>query len=498
MLSVCKRLTKCPHRYSEFLDLDEGHPLVRTLSIPCSILQTHKLEILLHTTASTTESRSQNAESLLVPGLDIANSSSGRSTMITYPVHKSLLYAEGLHSLGNLAAVEAHSDQRPETKMLKCVVDWSWNLAQQRSQNGLPISPINLALAEAAIKVFRQSLDKSVEYEHLWFDSGMPALSEWLTEGVERSVGPMKPTTERLIGSICDNASQSVENEAATKLQQEKDATITDASRNIINQGISIWAENAHSELRDRLSSAFSSRDWRKTKWWKLFWRVDDVGYIASDILQRAWLIEAEKEMIWLCGRIHQSGLLGPPRLRPPSSDDPEHEEQKLGGSPPAPSAADLAPTSTNFDEPLPVVYPWPQDVLRARSSLASLTVPPLQALSQSLILQTISTNFLTSSLSVLLYVSISTTSPYESGAVAATGLVYSLRRLQKRWGVARGEWEEEVREEGKRVLRNMEGIMREAVDDYKPEVDEISIEERAVAMRAIGDVKKALKAIKS
>ena len=33
-----------------------------------------------------------------------------------------------------------------------------------------------------------------------------------------------------------------------------------------------------------------------------------DVGYIASIILQRTWLVDAEKEMIRSCGRIYQSG----------------------------------------------------------------------------------------------------------------------------------------------------------------------------------------------
>jgi len=357
--------------------------------------------------------------------------------------------------------------------------------------------PINLSLAETAIEAFRSSLNRSLDYEHLWFDAGIPALSTWLIDGTGSQSGSMKLATRRLIETLSENTSQGIQHEASVKLQQEEDATVPVKSRVVIGQGISIWAENAHTELRDRLNSAFGSKSWRKTKWWKLFWRADDVGYIASDILRQAWLTEAEKEMIWVCGRIHQSGLLGPPKLRPEPVVDPEDEEQKLGGMPPAPSAEDLAPKTTDFNEPPPARHPWPQAIARARSTLSSMTVPPLQALSQALLLQTVSTNVLASSLSALLYVSISSTSPYESGAIAATGLVYSLRRLQRRWVTARGEWEVAVREEGRRVLRSMETVLREPVDEYKPGVDKDGIQDRATATQAIGKVKKELEAIR-
>lgn len=432
-----------------------------------------------------------------MPSLEIANSASGKPATVTYPVHKILMYEEGLKSLGTFATIESHAEKRQEGRMFKGVIDWSWSTSQQRNIADEPVSPINLALAETAIETFRRSLDKSIEYEHMWFDAGVPALSSWLSEGTAASPNMIKTSVKKLIQTICDKARQEILREEVHKLQQQNAATVPIATKNIINQGIAIWAENAHTELRDRLSAAFGSRSWRKTKWWKLFWRVDDVAYVASEILQRAWLVDAEKEMIWISGRIHQSGLLGPPKLRPTPPHDPEEEEQKLGSKPPAPSAADLIPQASNFDEPPPVEHPWPQEMVRARSTLSSLTVPPLQALSQALVLQTISTNILTSSLAALLYVSISTTSPYESGAIAATGLAYSLRRLQKKWETARSEWETDVREEGKRVLRLTEVLAREAVEGVRPEIDEIGIQQRAVARKAVDKVRGALDELK-
>ena len=476
--------------------MDERHPLLRTFSLPSSTLSKHKLELLVHTINAAAELGQEQAANLLVPGLEIATSSSGRST-VTYPVHRALVYEEGLNSLGTFAAFEAREARPRRRLMLKGVIDWSWSTVQQRDDPGQAMSPINLALAERAIETFRNSLDKSLDYEHLWFDAGMPALSMWLLEGTESTSDSVKPSVASLIETICESTHQSIRNEAVRQAQRDQEATISASTRDVISQGISIWSENAHAELRDRLHSAFGSKSWKKTKWWKLFWRVDDVGYVSSDILQRAWLVEAEKEMIWIVGRIHQSGLLGIPQLRPTPVVDPEDTEQKLGGKPPAPSATDLAPQASTFDEPQAIKHPWPQHIAHARSALASLTVPPLQALSQALLLQTLSTNILTSALSVLLYVSISTTSIYESGAIAATGLIYSLRRLQNRWEAARGEWEAEVREDGRRVLRISEHIAREAVDEYKPEVDEVAARERAVAAEAVANVEEALVALK-
>jgi len=478
-------------RYAENAGIDDRHPLVRTLFIPSPILQNHTIEIFVYTINSMTEPTNEGAASFLVPSLEIANSA------MTYPVHKALMYEEGLSSLGTFATIEAHVEQSQVGRMFKGVIDWSWSTSQQRDKADEPVTPINLALAESAIETFRRSLDKSIEYEHMWFDAGMPALSAWLLEGTQAQPDFLKPAVRRLIQIICDNVDQGILREEVLRMQKEKAATVPIATQNIISQGITIWAQNAHTELRDRLNVAFASQSWRKTLWWKLFWRVDEVGYVASEILQRTWLVEAEKEMIWMSGRIHQSGLLGPPKLRPTPPHDPEDEEQKLGGKPPAPTAADFVPQASNFNEPPHFEHPWPQDMARARSTLSSLTIPPLQALSQGLVLQTVSTNVLVIFLSALVYVSISTTSPYESGAIAATGLVYSLRRLQKKWEYARGEWEMDVREEGRRVLRHTENLAREAVEDVQPEADEVGIRERAVARKAVGKVREALNELK-
>ena len=472
--------------------MDEKHPLVRTFFIPSSLLRSHNLEILIHIANGATEPSSDLVTHLLVPAIDIRISGSGRLSTVTYPVHKALIYGEGIKNLSTFAAVEKESDQREEGRVLQGVLDCSWTTARQELSNDQAVSLVNLALAETAIEAFRESSDKSLEYEHLWYDAGMPALSAWLIEGSGQS-GSVKPAVRRLIKILCQNASREMKKEAAVKLQQETAATVSDTTKHAIQQAISIWAQMAHTELRDRLEIAFDSKGWRKIKWWRLIWRADDVGYTVLNIIRRAWLVDAEKEMIWMCGRIYQSGLLGPPRLRLTPAIDLKDKSPKLGSVPFSPDATDIILPASTFEGPLTVRQPWLQDISRARSTLASLTVPPLQALSQTLLLQTLLTNVLASSFAGLIYLSVSTISPYESGAVAATGLVYSLRRLQTRWESVRAEWETRITEEGRRVLRCTEDAMREGAEGLKPQVNEVEIEERTLATNAVEDIEKAL-----
>ena len=485
------RLADYGYSYAEQADVDDRHPLVTTLFIPSATLRTHNLEILIQASPAADQSYGEaRAANLLVPGLETQSSISGRLSTVTFPVHKTVLYREGLQGLDSIPKSSMH-----EGRMFKVIIDWSWSTLQQQSQNVQSVSPINLALAEAAIAIFRQSLQRSVEYEHLWFDAGMPDITAWMSDGTESQNGGIKPAVHGLLQTICNNANEATAQEDESSVQRQKASTVSKATKIIIEQGISIWAENAHTELRDRLNSAFHSKSWRRIKWWKLFWRADDVGYIASDILQKAWLVEAEKEMIWISGRIHQSGLLGPPKLRPTAVPDPE-DEQTLGGHPPAPSVSDLVEKVPSYEavEDQVFQHPWQQNIFRVRSALSRFTIPPLQTLSQSLLLQTISTNALTASLSALLYVSVSTTSPYEAGAIAAVGFVWSLRRLQTRWESARSTWEAQIREDGRRVLRNVEEVARKDVrEGGMGEVDEFGREERKVAREAVARVERAL-----
>ena len=161
--------------------MDNRHPLLRTLFIPSAILHTHNLEIFVQASPAAYRSYGgSSAASPLVPELQTRTSTSGRLSTITFPVHKALIFQEGLKDLGNIPDINVR-----EKAMYNIIIDWSWSTLQQQSQRAQSIAPINLALGEAAIDAIRQSLRRSVEYEHMWFDAGMSGISAWIVDGTE-------------------------------------------------------------------------------------------------------------------------------------------------------------------------------------------------------------------------------------------------------------------------------------------------------------------------
>ncbi|CRK35258.1 hypothetical protein BN1708_016435, partial [Verticillium longisporum] len=57
-----------------------------------------------------------------------------------------------------------------------------------------------------------------------------------------------------------------------------------------------------------------------------------------------------------------------------------------------------------------------------------------------------------------------SVTTLYEAGAVAALGIVWSLRRLQTKWETAREFWEGDIREEGRKAVRGAEASIADVL----------------------------------
>lgn len=378
-------------------------------------------------------------------------------------------------------------DGSGQGSMLKSVIDGNWTDLQSIAERSL--SPINLTQAEAATKSFRDSSGLAAVYERVWFRSGLASLSEWFVEGLSGQVPALKPAVRRLIEHIVENAREAVLRQEEETKKQIESTTVPVSTRDSLDQAIIWWAEVSHTELRDQLGNAFIGRDWKKLQWWKLFWRVDDVSFIAANLLQQSWLVEAEKEMIWHFGRIEQTGLSDPAKLslRPQTVVDAEARS----------SQSSLRSRDTK--EELRVHSPssirlWPQEISNARTQLSATTIFPLQALSQRLLLEAISITFLTSSLSAQLYLAICTTSIYEAGAIAALGFVYSLHRLQSKWSSARETWEGSVMEEGRRILRDVEVRMREMVrNGGRKIVDEREAEDRKLVLQRLEGVRNAL-----
>jgi hypothetical protein len=346
-------------------------------------------------------------------------------------------------------------------------------------------APINIAVGTKALDSFRESIQNSTIYERAWFQSGLPTLSQWLIHDLQMSQG-IKPPLKTLIASVADDVETSVAKEDAARLQKLASVqTDQQVTASIIGH-LETWAEKSHAELRDQLDEAFAAKNWHKLAWWKLLWRVDDITMISSEILERRWLVTAEKNSVYLAGRMNQAGY--PDEIpRPVVSSIPEATTEET-----APTAENQRmDLSTNVRKPMP----WHERIPSARAELINDTVPPLQALAQRLILQTFSTTSISSAASALLYVSVSSFSVFEASAVAALGLTFSLRRMQKLWEGAREAWQVTVKEEGRRTLKSTEESVRFIIDnaEKKEVAEDEDVVERRNAREAVKKVREAL-----
>lgn len=461
-------------------------PLYKVLYAPSRVLRAHNIEVLVSTlnvnTAHmlTTASTESSGESVLVPKLQ---ATSARGTPVPYPVHKTLVLAEGLDSA--LAFGRFSSDSADDMRsMVKVAVDLPAPEKEVGPDAQAESAVVNVEVGTQALASFRESVANSQIYQRGWFKSGLPTLSQWLVSDVQQSA-PIKPAMRTLIASIVDDVEAKLSKEDTARLallasiptDRETTAAVTNALDN--------WAEKSHTELRDELDEAFSARNWHKLSWWKLFWRVDDVTMLSQEIIERRWLVSAEKSSIFLAGRMAQADFPAEIPRTVVQHDIPVTTTE---------TAPTLDNQPTNLSTEVRKSQPWSDNIATAREELVAANVPPLQALAQRLILQTMSTTSLSSALSALLYVS-SSCSVFEASAVAALGLTFSLRRMQKLWEGARDSWQGTVREEGRRTVKATEDLVRFIIrskEQGKAQVDEGAAERRQ-AREAIGAVREAL-----
>jgi len=469
------------------------------------MLKKHNIEILissLHFGAVPTGEQNRVQNAVLVPTLETPTSTSGRYMNVTYPVHKTLLLGEGLKSLVDYGKFTA--GQKLPKDMCKLAVSLP-NSAFYTTPG--EISPVDLEIGEKALEKIRESIDNATMWEEGWFRAGIPDLSAWLLENttVEKGVA-LKPAIANLIGSVLADTEQQVTASEFEAAQLAIAATVTQTTRAEITKVIEEWSEASHGELRDKLDMAFASKHWRRLKWYKLFWRADDVAMITSDILERRWLVEAEKGAIFLSGRIEGEGLLTDEQLKanalrslptlPPQDCVEERDPFELQYSEllkPDIHAADEGSTL-----PPATQTPWPKTIPLTRHALATRTIPSLEALAQKLVLQTASTTSIAAAISALAYISTTTTSLYEASAVFAFGTVLGLWRMQGKWQDAMKFWEGEVREEGRKAVRGTEeGVRVCVVEGGRGVVDEVGVEDRRVAKEVVEHAKMELEKMK-
>jgi hypothetical protein len=497
-------------RYGDEGDYHPRNPLLETISVPSLTLQKNNLEILVTSLnvdiegprkPSGTDSPS---DAILIPSLQTPTSASGRVTLVTYPVHKAIVVGEGLESSVAYGRYTAESiSQRIPREMVKVAVELPAPQNTVEPQSSKAVAAVDLDVASKALATFRESIANSVAYEHGWYRSGLPAITEWLADGLRHQDSKLKPAVKNLVLSTLDDIEAKIIEEDAERLEQLVASTVPEPTRKSIIDSLKIWAEHAHTELRDQLGGVMAGKNWRKIAWWKLFWRVDDVSMIASEVLERRWLVDAEKGSIYITGRIEEAGLFEG-QTRPGEEVLTKSPEMPLedGGftTPVSPFkwrevAARKAALAEDGEVRIPDPKPWPMQIPVIRALLLKDTVPPLQALAQSLVLSTLSTTSLTSALSALIFLSVPSLSVVEAAAVAVFGLVWSLRRMQVRWERARDMWMGEITEEGRKALKYTEDLVTDIVKTGgMPKEDVEGIEQRKAARESVQQVRELLK----
>ncbi|KAK3378264.1 hypothetical protein B0H63DRAFT_398165 [Podospora didyma] len=391
-------------------------------------------------------------DAILVPTVDIAAPKLTQPTHIATPVHMALLVGDGVLGAASILSLPLLGG----TDTIASAVNFKKLSTEDLA--GCPLVKINVDAGSDGLGLFRDSVGNAMKFEALWTEANVGRIGEWLKSNVlpsgEEGTATTKAPVRHLIRSLLQNADAAIQAQEARDLSLSITGTVAPQSLAQLNQGLSEWAQNAHEELQQQLEIAFTDRPWRRLGWWKLFWRVDDVGMLSSEMLALRFLPEAERGIIYLAGRIREAGVIEGQTAGHPSYSGPVPPPPTLGGG---------QPQLDNTNASGAVVAKWPEHIPFTRNYLQDKTVPALQALAQKLVLQSLTTGTVTIVLAGLSY--LSAYGAYECGAIAALGIIWSLRRLQKKWDAAREFWEGEVLEEGRKAVRASEVSIAEVLN---------------------------------
>ena len=511
-------------RYGSEDDILPQNPLLETMTIPSRVLEKNNLEILITSLNLDATQDTEMVEAILVPPLQTPIAASGRAGYVRYPVHKALLVGEGIDGCMAVGKLSPLFDREEAIADLKDLIYTTVNLPQKQQEHN-NTHFVDIDDAGRALNLFRENISNGPVFSEKWQSSGMPHLSQWLTSQRESEAPDSDATVVQAgrainshIRSVLHSTSTSIATSEQTARAIVASQSISDSTRTNMQRGITEWAQLAHTDLQHSLDRALASRSWRRTSWYKLIWRVDDVGVAAEDVLRSHWLLNAESYLAFLAGRVTEAGFFrntaetkykfNPPSTPPTTLLADDLDAQYAASSPSQtnfssniatdafvvspridaltlPSAPSLlrtntftAATSSLSDlDPTPIpTGPWPQSITTARLSLLNTLVPSLQARAQTLLFQSFSTLAGTSALGAWFYAATYGAGLYEAGAISALGAVIALRRLQSHWEKAREVFVGEVRESGRVVLGEVEGVLRAVIREN--ERKEVSIED--------------------
>jgi hypothetical protein len=494
--------------------LQQAHQTLPTLSIPASVLQRSNIEILVSSVNAPTArgglaNGTTTSDAFLSPIIGTPTNANGRQTVISQPVHKSLVVAKDLNELIWVAKLLASADFSSEREAQ--MVDVLVNLEGVTGKQIEGTMVVDAQKAESGLNAIRSSLEKAITYEHNWLDSGMPILSRWLTLASAKDNTTLPTPVKNLITSLLDNISSTIDTQSKEAARSAELNSISENTRATLQSAIRDFSYSAHAELQSGLATAWSSRNWRKLAWYKLFWRVDDVSLILNDLISNAWLPRTEKAVYEISGRLLQAGIRPsgfeetPAEVKVVAVEEPAMApieplaitgvvDGKISMTAPIPGATDAAPQPSPLSPP-----PLASAISTARQAVLSRVVTELTFSAQQIVLKALTISGLSAGLSSLAFFSITTGSLYESATIFAFGTAYALRKMQSDWQTQCKALEDGLLDAGRTVLRQTEEKMRELVrDGGRVGEDSIETKARDEASQAVEKAKQALKKLSS
>jgi hypothetical protein len=549
-----KELWEGKEDYANGILIRYGHPpnsslpqprtSIPIIYIPSSVLQRDNVEILIASINGQygdldeiPDGPPPTPDAYLSPIVGTPTSASGREVLIRQPVHQTLFIVSGLDGLTSITRLLTAT--KFTSSLDKSMISVAVNLPNVGSKWAADRTTIiDIAGAEEGLNAIRKSPALASTYEHKWNTSGLPGLSTWLIQACASSV---KLT---LIASLLNSTSANLNTQKSISATKSSSQSLSLATKATLHNAITTFSLAAHTELQSGLAAAWSSRNWRKLAWWKLFWRVDDVGLIVSDLVSNAWLPNTEKAVYELSGRLRQVGIEPveeiasettvegdtyaenaaatsstakwqtggttiPPEIPYPSERQvhPQYTTASTtallntipmtSASPARAYSSDARPVLTSPDgqhvelrmQSPPQPVPLSALISRVRAQTMVAYIADLTVTAQQLVFRTLSISGMSAGLSGLLYVSFDG-GWYEAGTVFALGTAYALRRMQGDWMAECAGLEDGLLQEGKQVVRRVEGEFRRCVEEgARRGGDEV---EEGMRRRAEGSVERA------
>ena len=328
-------------------------------------------------------------------------------------------------------------------------------------------------LAREALRNFREDKIDSATFAKAWTRSNFHRILHWLRINTARTSETLPVAEIELIRILLEDAmSKCQQYQVCGQMDIAKSAPniyadthhagddTKDQRRLGLENACAQWSKNAHAELQKQLNPKELGPMWRSLAWWRLPFRADDVQAIATTLVERSWLVDSERKLLYLCGRFESLMATRSSRTA---------VDQRMSDV--SPQGKDNQPDSKHeIDDALPEGIP---NLVEKRQNLIKMSIGNLAAQAQTTVTNAGSKTFFTGALATLVYISppiASFSTLSEAAAIATLGLMYSAYGVQRRWEATRMEWLNNVRSSGVDAVRSIESFFRSKIQDPSKE----------------------------